>query len=214
MPASAGPRRVVRSRTLGALALVVTVASFVGVALTLAPTAASAATSAHGRILAKPCLDMHSFTSVSTSTTQCIPHDATIDIRCTDVGDTVTGPYGASMIWDVTTYAAKTGYVPDALVYTGTNNPVAPACVGNGNGRVWHSPCLQLRARTTASGPVRACVPKGQVVIINCMKQGQAVRGPWATSTVWDHTTYNGASGYLPDAWVYTATANPVARVC
>ena len=118
------------------------------------------------------------------------------------------------MIWDVTTYAGRTGYVPDAFVFTGTNNPVAPACVGTGNGRIVHAPCLQLHTRASESSPVTQCVPHASVITISCTTQGQGVAGPWGTSKVWDRTSYAGHSGFVPDAWVYTATAKPVAHAC
>jgi uncharacterized protein YraI len=49
---------------------------------------------------------------------------ATVTISCQTHGDTVTGMYGTSDIWD----KISTGYVTDTYVYTGSNGTVAPAC--------------------------------------------------------------------------------------
>ncbi len=195
----------------------------IGVALlcALAATAvvvppAGATTPAQGRILAKPCLDLHSYLSVASQKVGCIPFNTTIAIQCTDAGDKVAGPYGSSLVWDVTTYGGKTGYVPDAWVYTGTNNPVAPACAGKGKGRVVRSPCLKLRSSATEATAtnVLTCVYDTFVITITCTKRGQAVLGPWGTSTLWDQTTFQNHTGFVPDAWVYTATRKPVAPSC
>lgn len=47
-----------------------------------------------------------------------------ITITCQTYGDTVTGRYGTSNIWD---HTAK-GYVSDTYVYTGSDGFVAPTC--------------------------------------------------------------------------------------
>ncbi|MBV1856210.1 hypothetical protein [Catellatospora tritici] len=49
---------------------------------------------------------------------------ASITITCQTYGDTVTGKYGTSNIWD----KISTGYVTDTYVYTGSDDLVAPLC--------------------------------------------------------------------------------------
>lgn len=49
---------------------------------------------------------------------------AQIRIRCQKRGQTVTGTYGTSSLWDYT----GTGYVADAYVSTGSDGQVAPTC--------------------------------------------------------------------------------------
>jgi hypothetical protein len=203
------PRRAAVRRTIG---IVVAAGAFAVTAFAM--PAAGAATAPHGRVLAKPCLNLNDSTYVYGKHLACIPYNTTIAIQCTDAGDQVRGPYGVSYIWDKTTYQGKTGYVADAMVYTGTNNPVAPSCLGKGMGRVIRTPCLRLRADPSQTAASFACVPYQTVIAIDCTKQGDAVTGPWATTKVWDHTTYGGRTGYVTDAWVYTGKIAPNAKPC
>ncbi|MEV4754889.1 SH3 domain-containing protein [Micromonospora sp. NPDC049559] len=50
---------------------------------------------------------------------------ASVPIYCQVVGDTVTGKYGTSNLWD---RIRTGGYVSDTYVYTGTDGRVAPNC--------------------------------------------------------------------------------------
>ena len=50
-----------------------------------------------------------------------------VAIACTVRGQTVTGPYGATDVWD---YIHLEGYVSDAFLFTGQSGPVGPACGG------------------------------------------------------------------------------------
>jgi hypothetical protein len=71
---------------------------------------------------------------------------------------------------------------------------------------------LELHTRATEAGAVVDCVPQYNVVTISCTAQGQAITGPWGTTRLWDRTSYANHTGFMTDAWVYTATANPVAH--
>lgn len=53
-----------------------------------------------------------------------------VEIRCYSTGTSVNGPYGSENIWDLITptYFASATWVPDALVYTGSNSSVVPHC--------------------------------------------------------------------------------------
>ncbi|GAA5186649.1 SH3 domain-containing protein [Rugosimonospora acidiphila] len=53
-----------------------------------------------------------------------VANGATVNFSCQTTGDTVTGTYGKSNIWD----KISTGYVSDTYVYTGSDGTVAPAC--------------------------------------------------------------------------------------
>lgn len=57
-----------------------------------------------------------------------VPDGATLSIGCTTRGETVTGPFGPTNLWDYVSYNGQTGYVSDGWVNTGTNDPVAPSC--------------------------------------------------------------------------------------
>lgn len=54
-----------------------------------------------------------------------LPEGATVPIYCQRPGETVTGPYGTSHIWDC---IANSQYVSDAYVRTGSDGYVAPRC--------------------------------------------------------------------------------------
>ena len=51
-------------------------------------------------------------------------------IKCSVTGEAVTGPYGTETTWDelTATFATAPAYVPDALMYTGSNSAVVPHC--------------------------------------------------------------------------------------
>jgi uncharacterized protein YraI len=53
-----------------------------------------------------------------------------VEIKCYSTGTTVSGPYGSENIWDLITptYFAPQAWIPDALVYTGSNSAVVPHC--------------------------------------------------------------------------------------
>ncbi|MFG3661384.1 SH3 domain-containing protein [Streptomyces sp. NPDC047706] len=54
-----------------------------------------------------------------------LPEGTTVPIYCQRPGDSVTGPYGTSSIWDC---IANSQYVSDAYVRTGSDGYVAPRC--------------------------------------------------------------------------------------
>ncbi|MFD1423238.1 SH3 domain-containing protein [Laceyella tengchongensis] len=47
-----------------------------------------------------------------------------VTITCQKRGETVTGTYGTSNLWDY----IGTGYISDTYVYTGSDGQVAPTC--------------------------------------------------------------------------------------
>jgi hypothetical protein len=57
-----------------------------------------------------------------------VPEGATVSIVCTTRGETVSGPFGPTDLWDYVVYNGQAGYVSDGYVNTGTNDPVAPSC--------------------------------------------------------------------------------------
>ncbi|MGW1077707.1 SH3 domain-containing protein [Streptomyces sp. NPDC002537] len=54
-----------------------------------------------------------------------LPEDASVQIRCQTRGETVSGPYGTTDIWDS---IAPGQYVSDAYVKTGSSDFVAVRC--------------------------------------------------------------------------------------
>jgi uncharacterized protein YraI len=53
-----------------------------------------------------------------------------VEVKCYSTGTTVNGPYGAENVWDRITLTdqAASEWIPDALVYTGSNSAVVPHC--------------------------------------------------------------------------------------
>ena len=116
-------RRLIRpAAVLSAAALVS------GLLMGLAPAANAAGS---GWVMAKPCLTMRSSATSSSSSLVCVPYKTTLSISCTTKGQSVTGPYGASTLWDKVSYGGKTGYVADAWMYTGSSGAVAGSCSGS-----------------------------------------------------------------------------------
>ncbi|MFD3924040.1 peptidase [Streptomyces sp. NPDC058595] len=54
-----------------------------------------------------------------------LPYDARVPINCQKAGQSVSGPYGTSNIWD---NIANGEFVSDAYVRTGSDGYVAPRC--------------------------------------------------------------------------------------
>ncbi|GIG61698.1 hypothetical protein Lfu02_60700 [Longispora fulva] len=61
---------------------------------------------------------------VSSSAVGSVASGASVNITCQTYGDTVTGKYGTSNIWD----KISTGYITDTYVYTGSDDLIAPLC--------------------------------------------------------------------------------------
>ncbi|MER7910197.1 peptidase [Streptomyces sp. NPDC096068] len=54
-----------------------------------------------------------------------LPLDAKVPVHCQKYGETVSGPYGTTNIWD---NIAPGEYVSDSYVRTGSDGMVAPRC--------------------------------------------------------------------------------------
>jgi hypothetical protein len=92
------------------------------------PAPAPAPVYATGQIHISPCLNLRAGPHKDYALIGCVPDGTTIGIECVGYGNPVTGPWSTTSVWDRITYAGTTGYVADAYVWTGTDNPVAPAC--------------------------------------------------------------------------------------
>lgn len=89
----------------------------------------SAWASATGTVnTAGAALTVRSGPHVGSTAVGSVADGASITIDCQTYGDTVTGTYGTSNVWDHV--PAKGGYVSDAYVYTGSDTLVAPLCGG------------------------------------------------------------------------------------
>ena len=199
-----------------------------GTSTTKPPTGTSS-TPAKYSVLADPCLDLHDGAGHTAPKIGCIPKGNVVSIRCTTTSNSVTGPYGASSLWDRVSYGGRTGFIADAWVYTGTAKAAAPTCSSpttappppappppapSATGKVSISPCLDLHSSAGHTAPVTGCIPNGTVITIECTVTSNSVTGPWGTTSLWDRTTWNGMRGFVTDAYVYTGTAAAVAPHC
>lgn len=71
-------------------------------------------------------VNVHSGPHTASSVVGSVANGAGITITCQTYGDTVTGKYGTSDIWD----KISSGYITDTYVYTGSDGLVASLCSG------------------------------------------------------------------------------------
>ncbi len=69
-------------------------------------------------------LTVHADASTQSASVGTLADGATVTITCQKNGESVTGTYGTSTLWD----KVGTGFVPDAYVSTGSDGQVAPTC--------------------------------------------------------------------------------------
>lgn len=69
-------------------------------------------------------VNVHSGPHTSAAVVASVASGSAVTISCQTHGDTVTGKYGTSDIWD----KISTGYITDTYVYTGSDGLVAPLC--------------------------------------------------------------------------------------
>lgn len=122
----------------------------------------------------------------------------------TEVVDTSTGRATGRI-----TFTIATGATPQTPP---TSQPPPPPSTGTGTINI--PPCLDLHNAVGHDATVIDCIPNGLPVTIECVAQGNPVTGPFGTTTIWDRVTYNGKTGYVTDAFVYTGTDLPVAPAC
>lgn len=135
--------------------------------------------------------------------------DASIWIVCYVSGQSITGPYGTTTMWDLSDDGY---YYTDAWIYTGSNSPVVPRCARRAatvdkhatGGVSGHTgPGNAYKA-----GPTR---PTGTTVTLMCYVSGQSITGPYGASKMWDLAT---DGYYYTDAWIYTGSNSAVVPRC
>ncbi|MCU1681271.1 MAG: Conserved putative secreted protein [Amycolatopsis sp.] len=107
-------------RTVGAVAL--------AAAVVLAGATPALAASGTVHTDSGVAVTVRSTASTSGKSVGTVASGAAVTIDCQANGETVTGKYGTSDIWDHV--PAKGGYVSDTYVYTGSDSRVAPDCAG------------------------------------------------------------------------------------
>ncbi|MER6092951.1 SH3 domain-containing protein [Streptomyces bluensis] len=70
-------------------------------------------------------LNVRSGPGTNYSLVRVLPEGARVPIYCQRPGETISGPYGTTNLWD---NIADGDYVSDAYVYTGSDGYVAPRC--------------------------------------------------------------------------------------
>jgi len=205
--------RTRRARALAAASLLAIAALGTGI---LNATTASADAGAYTLVLDVPeALAPY----VSSEIDTIYPQDSEISISCYVTGDTVSGQYGPSNVWDLVsggTYAIDGEFVPDADVYTGSNSPVVPHCstalgktIGDDAVNVENSP---------GGGYLEFELPVGEQVEIQCYTTSStSVPGPYGTENIWDKLPGDRAGGspeWVPDALIYTGSNSAVVPHC
>jgi hypothetical protein len=77
-----------------------------------------------GRVHSEGMLAIRTSTSVTSASIGSVADGAIVAITCQKLGESVTGTFGTSALWD----KIGSGYVPDAFVATGSDQQVAPLC--------------------------------------------------------------------------------------
>lgn len=140
-----------------------------------------------------------------------IAPNTSVSFHCFVAGERSTGRYGTEDIWDA---LDSGGYIPDALVYTGSNGAVVPACPSDQFG-VGDYPVawtggggVQPQAGTsTTTDAVGAVLPDGQLVTVTCETSGQMLTDSKGfVSSLWDQLS-NGA--YIPNVYIDTQVNGP-----
>lgn len=90
-----------------------------------------------GQVIAPNGLNVRALAGGQTPSTSLPPkgylaYHQVVTIRCYYTGQTITGPYGPTNIWDsIIGYQTTTdGVASDAWIYTGSNTPKVPPCGG------------------------------------------------------------------------------------
>jgi cell wall-associated NlpC family hydrolase len=111
-------------------------AGVVGIAAAIVLVGATPALAATGTVHTDSGapLTVRSAPSTGASSAGTVADGAAVNIDCQTTGETVTGKYGTSNIWDKVSYRGHTGYVSDTYVYTGADGMVAGRCRTSGGG--------------------------------------------------------------------------------
>ena len=179
--------------------------------LSLTVLVAPAADAATGRVITSGVsLDVRSGPRNSFGVIGKLAPGTVVSFSCYASGDAATGPYGTETIWD---RLNSGGFVPDAWIYTGSNNAAAPKCSTlAGTGAVITSGVsLDVRSGPGNSFGVIGKLAPGTVVSFSCYASGDAATGPYGTETIWDRLN---SGGFVPDAWIYTGSNNPTVPQC
>lgn len=104
--------------------------------------------------------------------------------------------------------------VPVPAPYYVPQYPAAPAPgVGNWYPINSEGSVINVRVNPSTLSGVIGTVTQDSYVHIQCTQYGDAVAGPFGTTTLWDYID-SPYSGYVSDEWVNTASGAPVVGSC
>jgi hypothetical protein len=114
--------------------------------------------------------------------------------------------------------APRVYVVPQAPVRTAA--PVQPAPGGQAGPGIGNSypinsegSLINVRANPSTASVIVGTVSQDEYVTIDCTQYGDAVTGPWGTTSLWDHIEFP-YNGYVSDEWVNTSSGAPVVGSC
>lgn len=81
-------------------------------------------------------------------------------------------------------------------------------------GTISIDPCLDLHDAAGHTATIVGCIPNQTVIKVQCQVHANLVTGPWGTTDLWDRTYWNGLTGFVADAFVYTGSNAQVAPSC
>ncbi|MFV0373452.1 SH3 domain-containing protein [Microbacterium sp.] len=126
-----GATTVDRRRVFRALRVTLVAAAVVSTGLFVAPPAPAAAAQSTATVITSGVnLNVRSGPGTKYSVVKSLAPGTRIGINCYRNGSSVTGPYGASTIW-YSVEGVSNGWVTDAWIYTGSNNPVTSPCASS-----------------------------------------------------------------------------------
>jgi hypothetical protein len=179
----------------------------------LVDSSAAGAASPTGRTLA--ALAVRGGPGGSNASVGSIGSGVSVAFHCFVAGERVAGPYGSEDIWDA---LDSGGFVPDALIYTGSNSAVVGACPSAQFG-VGRYPIAWTGGGgfTPRAGPHTAAaaaggnLPDGLLVSITCETTGDMVTDAAGfSSNLWDRTD---GGTYMPNVYLDTQVNGPTPGV-
>ena len=187
-------------------------------ALALSAVTAGPALATTGKTIGSGSVPVDSGPGSGNSALASIAVGTTVSFSCFVAGQDVTGPYGTEDLWDA---LDSGGYVPDALIFTGSNSAVVPACpsaqFGTGTYPVaWTGgggvqPMSAPSAGSSADGGV---IGDGTLVAVACETTGDTVTDSAGfTSNIWEQLS---SGAYIPNVDIDTQVngATPGVSTC
>lgn len=178
--------------------------------------AAAPSLAATGQTIGSSSVPVYSGPGSENSADGSIPVGTEVSFSCFVAGQDVSGPYGTEDLWDA---LDSGGYVSDALIYTGSNSAVAPACpsaqFGTGTYPIaWTASAQPMSSPSTGSGADGGVIAAGTLVSLACETTGDTVTDSAGfANSLWDQLS---SGGYVPNVYLDTQVngATPGVSTC